>query len=108
MGLFCFFLLFVAPITQSILCRRIIKGKLNGVIDVVSACCFVLGVILSFMSTYIMMCYWAANGIKCMTGLVGIIPLGIIITIITTPIIAYRASKKYNKTHKPEIKFKIM
>jgi hypothetical protein len=80
-------LLFTAPIVQIILSRRKLNNNTIFSLGSIAAISFILGIVFPVAATYIALCGLSPD-IKCATGIIGIAPLGIFITIVTTPVIS--------------------
>lgn len=86
-GILPIVLLFTAPIVQIVLSRKRLKDKTHFTLGGIVTLTFILGIIFPIAATYIAICGLSPD-IKCATGIAGIAPLGIFITIVATPVIA--------------------
>jgi hypothetical protein len=92
-------MLFIAPALQIILSRLRIKGKVRLPLVAIFLLALLLGFMLS-ISAFFVSISGLSPGIKCLTGFTGLIVLGILITLVTTPLIAIVSFIMFNKRHK--------
>jgi hypothetical protein len=79
-------LITLAPILQIFLSHLRLKGKITMPIMASAVLAFIHGIILSFVATAVSTMGLSPD-IKCATGCVVFIGLGLLITIITTPLL---------------------
>jgi len=92
-------MLFIAPALQIKLSSLRVKGKVGLPLGVIFILALLVGFMLSIAAFFVSMS-GMPTGIKCVTGCTAFIFLGILITLITTPLIAAVAFGKYGQRDK--------
>jgi hypothetical protein len=97
-SIICIIFVLCSPIIQVILSFRGIKGKSNLSIGAIFGICLLLGIVLPILSSVILIGV-LPSGVKCVTGEVSAGILGIMFTVITTPIIGVVSYTIYRSKH---------
>ncbi len=81
-------LVMLAPTLQLIFSNLSLKNKIKLSLLAVNLIALSLGLILPFVATFVSMYGFSIAHIKCMTACIGFVFLGLLVTIITFPVIA--------------------
>lgn len=98
-------ILLLAPVLQISLSALRITGKLKLKLGIVAALCFALGIVMCFASMEMVSDQLAQQGYRCGMPALGAFILGLIITVVTVPVIwliCYLKCRLKNKQAKPE------
>lgn len=98
-------ILLFAPVLQITLSALRITGRLNLKLGIVALLCFGLGITMCFASMKMVLDQLAQQGYRCGMPALGAFILGLIITVVTVPVIwliCHLTCRQKNKQAKPE------
>jgi hypothetical protein len=99
-GIIPLLILLIAPVLQIVWLSRRVKNKTNSPAGLITLLMMILCIFLSVIAMTVSVNGFSAAGIRCATGAVGFLVIGVMISLIIIPIIGIIGGIIYHYRHK--------